>query len=278
MLRKKINTITIKPVVHLALKEEEILGYNYFPTLYSNIYICSKRKSGKTTLIYNILKHCTSKRTNVVFFCSTIHRDDTYKKILEMLEKKKVNTVCYDHFIDGKENILHTILEELNKELEAVEEAKIKKEEEKDNPKPKMELFPKDEETTERKPRKEKKLAPEYVFIFDDLGSDLRHQSITQLCKVSRPYKAKQIFSSQYIHDLSTSAIKNLDYALIFKSFNKEKLLTLYEALDLSVEFDTFEKLYHDATADKFNFLYVDARDNTYRKKFNEQFLLTDDD
>ena len=278
MLRKKINTITIKPVVHLALKEEEILGYDYFPTLYSNIYICSKRKSGKTTLIYNILKHCTSKRTNVVFFCSTIHRDDTYKKILEMLEKKKVNTVCYDHFIDGKENILHTIVEELNKELEAVEEAKIKKEEEKDNPKPKMELFPKDEETTERKSRKEKKLAPEYVFIFDDLGSDLRHQSITQLCKVSRHYKAKIIFSSQYIHDLSTSAIKNLDYALIFKSFNKEKLLTLYEALDLSVEFDTFEKLYHDATADKFNFLYVDARDNTYRKNFNEQFLLTDDD
>ena len=39
MLRKQINTITIKPVVHLALKEEEILGYDYFPTLYSNIYI-----------------------------------------------------------------------------------------------------------------------------------------------------------------------------------------------------------------------------------------------
>ncbi len=74
-----------------------------------------------------------------------------------MLEKKKVNTVSYDHFIDGKENILHTILEELNKELEAIEEAKIKKDEEKDDPKPKMELFPKDEEKTERKPRKEKK-------------------------------------------------------------------------------------------------------------------------
>ena len=39
-----------------------------------------------------------------------------------MLEKNKVNMVCYDHFSDGKETILHTILEELNRELEAVDD------------------------------------------------------------------------------------------------------------------------------------------------------------
>ena len=55
MQTKEKNDIKIKPVVHLALESHEILGYDYFPTLYSNIYICSKRKSGKTTLIYNIL-------------------------------------------------------------------------------------------------------------------------------------------------------------------------------------------------------------------------------
>ena len=157
----------------MALKENEILGYDYFPNLYSNIYICSKRKSGKTTLIYNILKHCVSKRTNVVFFCSTIHRDSTYKIILEMLEKKKVNVVSYDHFMHEKENILNGILEELNAELESKEQEKIKKDSDKLDPKPKMHLFPK-EESKERKERKSKKLAPEYVFIFDDLGNDLR--------------------------------------------------------------------------------------------------------
>ena len=89
MQTKQINNITIRPVVHLALKEEEIRGYDYFPNLYSNIYVCAKRKSGKSTLIYNILKNCAGRRTNVVFFCSTIQRDDTYKRILEMLEKKR---------------------------------------------------------------------------------------------------------------------------------------------------------------------------------------------
>jgi hypothetical protein len=277
MQTKQINNIHISPVVHLALEPTEILGYDYFPTLYSNIYICSKRRSGKTTLIYNILKHCVSKRTNVVIFCSTVHRDSTYKLILEMLAKKKVNVVSYDHFLEGKENVLNGILEELNTELEAKEDEEIAKAEQKLNPKPKMELFPKDE-PVERKERKAKKLAPEYVFIFDDLGNDLRHPCITQLCKVSRHYKCKLIFSSQYIHDLSNSAIKNLDYCLIFKSFNKEKLLTLYEALDLSIEFDTFEKIYQDATAEQFHFLFVDSRENKYRKDFNKEYLLTDND
>ena len=68
MQTKEINNIKIRPVVHLALESPEIVGYDYFPTLYSNIYICSRRRSGKTTLIYNILKSCVSKRTNVVFF------------------------------------------------------------------------------------------------------------------------------------------------------------------------------------------------------------------
>ena len=68
MQTKQINNIHISPVVHLALKEEEIRGYDYFPNLYSNIYGCAKRKSGKSTLIDNILKNCAGRRTNVIFF------------------------------------------------------------------------------------------------------------------------------------------------------------------------------------------------------------------
>ncbi len=111
---RKINDIAVKPIIQSKLAKEEILGYSYFPTLYSNIYIGSKSKSGKTTLIYNILKYCTDKKTKVFFFCSPIQRDATFKKILEMLEKKGVNVITYDHIIDGNENILHTMLNEIN--------------------------------------------------------------------------------------------------------------------------------------------------------------------
>ena len=142
MQTKEINNIKNRPVVHLALESNAILGYDYFSTLYSNIYICSKRKSGKTTLICNILKNCTNKRTNVVFFCSTIHRDSTYKTILDMLAKKGISTMVYSHFIEGKKHLLNGILDELNAELEAKEDEKIKIEEQKLNSKPKIELFP----------------------------------------------------------------------------------------------------------------------------------------
>jgi hypothetical protein len=192
-----------------------------------------------------------------------------------MLEKKKVNVMTFDHFLNGKENILTGIIEGLNNDLETQEQEKIKKDEDKLDPKQKIDLFPK-EKAIERKERKPKRLSPEYVFIFDDLGNDLRHQSITQLFKTSRHYKAKVIVSSQYIHDLSNSCIKNLDYTLIFKSFNREKLLVLFEALDLSIDFELFEQLYLDATAEPFNFLYVDSRENTYRKNFNKEYLLKD--
>ncbi len=52
----------------------------------------------------------------------------------------------------------------------------------------------------------------------------------------------------------------------------------LFEALDLSNEFGAFEQLYLDATAQPFNFLYVDSRDNTYRRNFNREYLLKDTD
>ena len=86
------------------------------------------------------------------------------------------------------------------------------------------------------------------------------------------------IVSSQYIHDLSNSCIKNLDYTLIFKSFSREKLLVLFEALDLSIDFELFEKLYLDATEQPFNFLYVDSRYNTYRRNFNREYYIKDTD
>ena len=57
--------------------------------------------------------------------------NSTHKIILDMLAKKGINTMVYSHFIEGKENLLNGILEELNAELEAKEDEKIKIEEQK---------------------------------------------------------------------------------------------------------------------------------------------------
>ena len=274
MKKIKINDIDVVPVIVSNLNEDQILGYQYFKTLYTNIYICSKRKSGKSTVIYNILKNCVGKKTNVVFFCSTIHRDDTYKKMLEMLEKKKVNVMAHTHFIEEKHNILQEILAELDGQLAEEKEQKTKKSSDH-----KVVGCNFDEsQPEERRERKQKKLAPEWVFVFDDLGADLRDPSVTQLVKVSRHYKCKVIFSSQYLHDLNVSAIKNIDVAILFRSFDEVKLLKLYEGLDVSCTFIAFVTMYRIATEKPFNFFYVDTREGEYRMNFNEKFILDEND
>ena len=63
-----------------------------------------------------------------------------------------------------------------------------------------MILFPV-EASIEKKEIKPKKLAPEYIFVFDDLGNDLRHPSITQFFKTSRHYKAN-IYMTYLTHVL----------------------------------------------------------------------------
>jgi glycerophosphoryl diester phosphodiesterase len=274
MKKININDIDVVPVIVSNLNEDQILGYQYFKTLYTNIYICSKRKSGKSTVIYNILKNCVGKKTNVVFFCSTIHRDDTYKKMLEMLEKKKVNVMAHTHFIEEKHNILQEILAELDGQLAEEKEQKTKKSSDH-----KVVGCNFDEsQPEERRERKPKKLAPEWVFVFDDLGADLRDPSVTQLVKVSRHYKCKVIFSSQYLHDLNVSAIKNIDVAILFRSFDEVKLLKLYEGLDVSCTFQAFVTMYRIATEKPFNFFYVDTREGEYRMNFNEKFILDEND
>ena len=194
--------------------------------------------------------------------------------MLEMLEKKKVNVMAHTHFIEEKHNILQEILAELDGQLAEEKEQKTKKSSDH-----KVvgcnfdETLP--EERRERKPRK---LAPEWVFVFDDLGADLRDPSVTQLVKVSRHYKCKVIFSSQYLHDLNVSAIKNIDVAILFRSFDEVKLLKLYEGLDVSCTFQAFVTMYRIATEKPFNFFYVDTREGEYRMNFNEKFILDEND
>jgi len=65
-----------------------------------------------------------------------------------------------------------------------------------------------------------------------------------------------------------------MDYCLIFGGEPDKKLQELYEKLDLSIDFELFKKLYHNATQQKFNFLYVDVRNEAYRRNFTHRYML----
>jgi hypothetical protein len=278
MRTKKINNIKITPLITHSKNPEDILGGKMFIDPYSNTAIISKKKSGKTTLLYHILKKVCrggSMPTNVIIFSPTIHKDKTYEYIKEMLEKKGCNVSTYTNFIEDDENIVEGLLKSLSNEDN--EEQQLKE----DKPPidtTKLSMFGKGindiEDEPEKKIKPPKKIGAEYALIFDDLGSAMTHKIIDQLSKVLRHYKMRCFYLQQYLTDLKPATRKQIDYALLFKSFNEEKLKNIYESLDLSTNFDDFVKMYHYATEEPYNFFYIDVRDEKYRKNFDTEIIL----
>ena len=288
MKTSKINNVKIKPIITNEHPVEKIGAYQLFPEPYCNVAIIAKKKSGKTSVLYNCLEKCTNKNTHVWLFSSTIHRDSTYKSILEMLERKKCQVSTFTHFLDEGGNILEEIINELKSvngdseeqsqeaegagvydRVQTTQQCKVKFGGEKTE-----EQLEKEEERKyikEEKKKRKKTLYPEHIFCFDDLGNDMRNKALSQLLKTNRHFKSKVFMLGHTLTDLDPSARKQLDYALIFKSFSEDKLKDLYKDLDLSLDFENFIKAYHYATTQPYCFLYISTKTDELRKNFNEK-------
>jgi len=256
---KKINSekVQLAPV-HLIGEGDKrpIKGSDLFPEIYSNIYLCSRKKSGKTSVIFTILKRCITRDTKVLAFVSTLNRDSSWLAITQYCNTKGIPfegyTSIYD---DDKTNILN---EWITAEQMPIPEQK-----------PKSLLLLEEEEPDKK--TKSKYLGPEWVVIVDDNSNELQDKAISTLLKKNRHLKCKVIISSQYFNDITPQSRKQLDYIILFKGHSKQKLLEIHRDADLSLQFDDFVKAYEIATAQVFNFLYVDCINGTLRKNFNTE-------
>lgn len=267
---KKINNIKIKPIQFIRL-DLPIKGQDMFPDihgLYGNIFLVAKKRSGKSTVIYNIIKKCVGRDTKVYIFCSTVNKDQTYKKIMDFLDHRNIYYEAFASINENGENNLQSIIDEMKQDDEVSDE-----EEKKPPPKKFIEFEETKEEKAEKKKRKLKYIAPEYMFIFDDLGQLLRDKTIEQLLKTNRHFKCKVILSSQYLNDLNPASRLNLDFVLVFKGMPLVKLEQIHKDIDISTDFNKFKEMYDKATEHKFNFLYIDTRTENFRINFNESFV-----
>ena len=267
---EKLNNIKIKPLIQHSQNQDEILGGKMFLDPYSNCCIIAKKKSGKTTALFHILKKVCrggSYPSNVLICCSTVNKDPTYKQIIDMLKKKGCNVSTFTHFFENGENIVNDLLKELQKDEDTGEKKDIK------NLSIKFENDVTEDE--KRVPRKPSKLAAEYVLVFDDLGSDMRkfNGCISHLSKVLRHYKMRCFYLQQFITDLDSPCRKQMDYALLFKSFNFEKLKSIHESLDLSLDLDRFIEIYKYVTREPYHFLYIDVRNEEFRDCFDKRII-----
>lgn len=285
----KVSDATVKHRDAVKI-DKPVKGSDWFPEPYANIFLLAKKQSGKTTLIENILERTAGKRTQFIFVVSTIHKDPTWKRIVETWEEKGHDVYAYDDLYDGKENVIQDFIdtqkEEGELELEQEENAKkMSGSGVSTRPPPpiKFKITPtipmvvqnmQDGGKSTPKPRKERSLYPEWCIVLDDLGKGMRDQAVEQLLKTNRHFKSKVILSSQDLHDLTPASIRNLDYVLAFGRVPAEKMEKLRENLLLDIEPSQFAALYEDATRDKFNFLYISRSGGTdrFRKNFNYQY------
>lgn len=265
-----INNEKVKPIPLPKVENEKIKGFEMFPEVYSNIFLVARKKSGKTSVIWKILKSCAGKKTNVIIFSSTIHKDANIMHIIKHFKNKGNSIESYTSIKEDGEDKLKELLDRLKNEYEeesSEDEEKIKH---------KINLFREEEEEKDRKARKPSKLYPEYIIIFDDIGNELKNPVINQLLKTNRHYKSKVILSSQYVNDLSPESRKQIDYWILFGGHKMEKLKIIYDDADINIPFEDFINLYIDATKEKYNFLYIDTRDVTFRKNFNKLYKISE--
>jgi hypothetical protein len=268
-----INKVKIKPIVNNITEEiTDVKGKELFQNNLCNIFICARKRSGKSSLIGNILKKMADKRTTVIIFSSTANIDPCWINIKDMLEKKNIPVISYTHFIDDEtgQNLLNDFLKELETE-EKIEEEEIISPNKMTGDGVYLKFGGEVEKENKKKPYVPKKSVPKYILCFDDLSSDLRHISVIKNLKSNRHRGIMNILSSQYFLDLNTGAMANLDYMIVFKGQDEEKLEKIHKRLDLGIDFDTFKRYYEYAVSTPYSFLYIDIRNDEYRKNFNER-------
>ena len=74
---KKINKQTVKAIPIPNEDTRPIKGFEICEEVYANIFLCAKKKSGKTSAIFKIIKECSNKDTIIIIFCSTMQKTKT---------------------------------------------------------------------------------------------------------------------------------------------------------------------------------------------------------
>jgi hypothetical protein len=264
---KRINNEKVLPIPLIggASDKRPIKGEQLFSEIFANIFLVARKKSGKTSVIYKIVKDCVDKHTTVVAFVSTLYKDDNWIAIRKYCTSHNIPFIGHTSLKEAGDDKLEALVDKLLKEAE---ENEIKKNEPK---KKKVNILALDsDEEDEDHARKSKFRTPEYLIILDDLSNELKSNSLVALLKNNRHFKAKVIVSSQYLNDLLPESRQQLDYFLVFKGQPKEKLEVIYKDADIAaIPFNEFNKIYEIATREPYSFLYIDRHNQTYRKNFD---------
>ena len=238
---RKVNNVKVE-VPEVKVSSKKFPGDDLFDIQYFCMELLGKRLSGKTSLIYTLLKKFVTKEMIVLFFVPTFHKDKAYKPIRKFLKQKKITYDAYTSVEEDGVNMVEAFMDVNKYPGESEEKEEVKNDV--------CKFIAVDEKG---KPKKKKKDKPrEYFIIFDDMTGYLRKPAILKLIKLSRHFRTKIIISTQSIADIHPDVHAQMDYIAVFKNFNEDSLDFLYEKLRLGISLEQFKELYHYVTSLKF--------------------------
>lgn len=275
MSLKKINDIKIKKIPKIQTSSDEKLpfkGKHMFYHPYSNVFLCSRKMSGKTTVVYNIIRECIDKNTKVIFFVSTFRADTSYASIEKYLKKHEIKYEAFDSIRDITYGIslLTAIIEEMKHEVE--KENKVDDDD--------MDHFSEarydiSNEINGTIHIKHKHMTPKFLIIFDDISDEIKKDpTFIALLKKNRHLKSMIITSSQWFSDVLRGGRNNITVFILFQGIPDEILKEIYHSIALPLTFDKFKSLYYESTEEQYNFFYIDTNKGEYRKNFDTKFIL----
>jgi predicted AAA+ superfamily ATPase len=99
-LQKINNTKISLPPLPKGTKKWK--GMQCLDVQYWIMSILGKRRSGKTSLVYTLLKEFATKNTICLFFCSTFYKDSSYDAIRDYLDSKNIPYMGYTEVVDSE--------------------------------------------------------------------------------------------------------------------------------------------------------------------------------
>lgn len=303
---QRINNVEVKAIKIKGKDERPAKGNDMFPLPFFNTFILSKRNSGKSVLVGNILKKCCRKNyTTVVIFSNTLYKDGTWITLRKWCKKNHIDFVGHTdiRFTDSN-GVKHDALWDLLKKGREVGEEQVLDSDSSESESSSSsssgscsesdaDLIPMEDQkqyfnysTKSKNVSNSYKcvsetpsakleyptIAPKLFLVFDDISSDLKLPSVQELVKNSRHYEAACCFSSQAVVDVLPSCRKNADYFCIFSGLVETDLERIRTDGSLPVNLETLMKMYREATKKRFSFLYIDTRTPQFRINFNRKF------
>lgn len=248
----KINNIKIQ-VLKNKNKDKKFIHKDIFDEQYPFIFCSSKKNSGKSNLIYNILINMAlPKKTKIYLFSKTYENDQTTINMIDKISKYNeiefFDDLEYDNQSGEKyKNILDKLIADIKLDI-AENKDKLKK-------------LP--------------YTYPRHIFIFDDFSELLKDKVLEGIIKRHRHYLTSFIISSQSYTDLKPNVRNQVNFLILFKEIPINRLKLIYDEKIKGIEWDKFYDCYLKATDQKYNFLLLNCDDNKdIRMNFDMKFIL----